>query len=159
MSIPTDAAKLPGRPAEDGDTDVLGAATAPQGGDGTFEGDLDEDTYEVVLKDLKTKTGPNKFKQGEIQTQLVWLFGIVGQEEKGELAWYTSFSLHEKSKLPPTIAALGKPALQEGEPVKKSAYLGATCRADIEMKKSTKSDKSFPRITKLKVAKAKKEKK
>jgi hypothetical protein len=158
-TVPTEPASLPGRPAEDGDTDVLGAATAPSGGDGTFEGDLDDDTFDVVLKDLKTKRTPNPFKGGEMRDQLVWLFAIVGQEDKGELAFYTSFSLHEKSHLPKVIAALGAPTLNEGDPIKKSAYLGKTCRADIEMVKSKKSDKHFPRITKLKPAKAAKGKK
>lgn len=148
MSIPTDAATLE-KPRE-GSDDVLGPATLPAGGDGTFEGEIEDETYPVVVIDIKTKRSPNPFKGGEMRDQLVWLFAIVGQLEKGELAVYTSFSLHEKSHLPKVIAALGCPELKEGDPIKKSAYVGKTCRADIEMVKSKKSDKKYPRITKLK---------
>lgn len=147
MSIPTTPATLASPPAGH-DEDVLGSATAPAGGDGTFEGEY-EGLADVTVADIKTKRTPNPFKGGELRDQLVWLFTIDGIEERGQLAIYTSFSLHEKSHLPGLIEKLGKPALHEGDAIKKSEYIGAKCRAFVEMVPAKKTGKKYPRITKL----------
>lgn len=158
MGIPNTAEKLPSKPA-DADADVLGAASAPSGGHGTFEGELTGDIdepFEVVLRDITKTRSANKFKQGEMRDQLVWLFNVVGQEAKGDLPVYTHVnSLHEKSSLPPVIAALGCPPLQDGDPILKSNYIGKFARADIELK-TAQSGKKYPKIAKLRPAKKRK---
>lgn len=145
MGIPTEAAKLPSPPPNEGG---LKAPTVPQGGDGTFEGTLEANLYPVTVFAMKNKTSPNKFKNGEMRDQIVWLFTVDGQEEKGQLAVYTSYSLHEKSSLLPVLAALGKPLPTAGEPMVDSHYVGAKCKAFIEPKKAN-NGKEYPRITKL----------
>lgn len=145
MGIPNEAAKLP-TPPEAGDE--LRAPTRPAGGDGTFQGSVDANLYAVTVVEMKNKRSPNKFKQGEMRDQIVWLFQIDGMESRGELALYTSYSLHEKSSLLPVLAALKKPVPTEGEPMKKSDYIGAKCKAFIEPKTS-ENGKPYARITKL----------
>lgn len=147
MGIPSTAEKLPGKPA--GADDALKAPTMPAGGDGTFEGEIETNLYPLTVADMKNKRSLNKFKQGELRDQIVWLFTVDGQEARGAIAVYTSYSLHEKSSLLPVLAALDKPTPEEGAPMSKSTYVGAKCKGFIEMKKSTSSDKSYARITKL----------
>jgi hypothetical protein len=146
MGIPSEAAKLPSRPADDG---ALKAPTMPAGGDGTFEGEIETNLYGLTVADMKNKRSPNKFKNGELRDQIVWLFTVDGQEERGTIAVYSSYSLHEKSSLLPVLAALNKPTPAEGEPMSKSTYVGSKCKGFIEMKQSKTSDKSYARITKL----------
>lgn len=144
MSIPTEAATLPSPP--EGDQDVVGTTTKKEQL-ATFKGKVtDGEYYPGVVVGMKSVTSPNKFKPGEMREQCVWLLAIEGREDEGELAWYTSFSLHEKSKLPGTLAAFDKPAPQPGEPLRKSVYLGAKCRMLLEYAEG----KAFPSITKLK---------
>ena len=147
MSIPSEPASLPQRPAG-ADDENLGRAAAPSGGDGTFEGSIETNLYPVTVADLKSKRSANPFKGGELRDQLVWLFTIDGKEDRGTIAVYSSFSLHEKSSLLPILAALGKSAPADGESIKRSAYVGAKCKAFAEMKES-KNGKSYARITKL----------
>jgi hypothetical protein len=146
MAIPSEAAKLPSKPA--GADDELKAPSMPEGGDGTFEGDLEENLYPLTLTDMKNKRSPNKFKNGELRDQIVWHFTVDGNEDKGTLVVYSSYSLHEKSSLHPVLKALKKPTPAEGEPLKKSDYIGAKCKGFIEPKES-KNGKTYPRITKL----------
>ena len=151
-SIPTEAAALP-TPGPDSGT-ILGKAAAPPPQDGTFEGDLEADEYaELVLVDMKARTRDNKFKPGTTKDEIVWLFAAVGQEDKGHLPWYTSFSLHEKSHFPGTCEALGKPVPADGEPVRKETYIGARCRGMIEARKSKNTGTEYMAIAKLSKAK------
>jgi len=147
MGIPTEAAKLASPPTGDGN--VLGRASAPSGGDGTFEGAVKADLYDLTVVDLKSRTQPNPYKNGKPEAKLVWLFSIVGQEEKGLLALYTSFSIHEKSGLLPVLAALGANTPEDGAEMKRSDYIGKTCKGFVEMVKSKNSEAVYPRITKL----------
>lgn len=144
MSLTTEAMPLP--PV---DEDVIGSTQEPQGGDATFEGDLPDDIHALVCVNVKHKRTPNKFKQGELRDQAVFLLAAKGHEAQGELAWYTSFSLHEKSKLPGTYKAFGLPIPPAGTPIKRSDFVGRSCRALTEMKPSKDGTKRFPRIEKL----------
>lgn len=145
MGIPSEAAKLPTPPSDEG---ALGAPTMPSGGDGTFEGTVDTNLYGLTLADMKNKRSANKFKNNEMRDQIVWLFTIDGLEDRGTIAVYSSYSLHEKSSLLPVLAALGK-TQAEGEKFEKSKYLGSKCKGFVEMKKSKTSDNEYARITKL----------
>lgn len=150
MSIPTAAAKLPTPPP--GSEDVIGSAKPANSGgwDGTFEGTITEDgLFAATLVELRAKSGPNPFKPGEIRDELVWGFELDDQKGKGYLPWKTSFSLHEKSKLPKTSAVCGHP-LKDDEPIKKTDFLGAKVKVFVELQPSKKDpSKSFPRITKV----------
>lgn len=146
--VSTAPTTLPPPPAE-GD-DVVGVATTPQGSDSTFEGDIADNLYGLTCVDLKFKRSPDKFNPGKLRDQIVWLFTVDGHEAKGNLAFYTSFSLHEKSKLPSTTAALGHPA-QDGQPIKKSEYVGKKCKGLIEAvsRERDGQTKKYAKITKL----------
>lgn len=146
MSLSTEPAEMP-LPAHD--EDVIGATTEPQGGDATFEGDLPDDIHTLTCVGVKSKRTPNKFKPGEMRDQAVFLLQVKGHEGRGELAWYTSFSLHEKSKLPGTYKAFGLAVPVAGTPIKRSEFIGRSCRALTEMKPSKDGTKRFPRIEKL----------
>lgn len=136
-------------PPKGGDDDVVGVTNKKEQA-ATFSGVLKDDLYPATVSGLKSVTGPNKFKPGEMREQAIWLFTIDGREAEGELAVYTSFSLHEKSTLPPVLEALNKGVPAAGEPLRKSVYVGAKCRVMIENKPGkTDPSKKFPRITKV----------
>jgi hypothetical protein len=147
--LDTDAAEELAKPGK-GSDDVVGTAKASAGGDATFEGDLKNGTHTLVLKDMKHKVSANPFKAGEEREQIVWLFAVKGKEKHGLLAWYTSYSLHEKSKFPPTCESLEVKCPTEGEPIKKSNFIGKSCEALIKNEKGKKdASKEFPRIKEL----------
>jgi len=147
MSIPTEPATLPGKPA--GADDVVGTAKASAGGDSTFTGTQKNGVVPGVLVEMKHKTSANPFNNGEPRDQIVWLFAIKGREAEGLLAWYTSYSLHEKSKFPPTCEALGKPVPDDGEGIKKSAFIGAECQLLIKNEAAKGKTKTFPKVKEL----------
>lgn len=153
MSIPTEAAELPTPPANE--EPAIGQATSPGGFDNTFEGTVDE-IENLTVSDLYAKTGPNPFKKKDsdpdTRTQLVWCFTVDGREDDGHFALYTSFSLHEKSGLPPVLKALGK-TLEPGEAIRKSKFVGTKVRGFFEDKVS-KTGKPYQKLARLLARKA-----
>lgn len=143
----TAAADLPTRPKDD---DVVGHASFNRSFQ-DFTGVVPDGVVAVTLKDIETFTGPNKFKPGETRTQVVWKFSVDGQASAGCLAYFTSFSMHEKSKLPGLCVALGRQGPTEKNPgLSKSAFVGAKARALVENLPSTKDPtQMFLKITKL----------
>ena len=145
-------------PPKDDDGNV-GAASF-KGNGPIFKGELEfNETYDATVASITKQVGPNKFKPGETREQIVWGLTIDGREEDGELAWYTSFSMHEKSKLPGTLTAIGRPHPTPENPGigKKTELVGLKCRVFVEAseKKSEKTGKPYPRITKVLPAKKK----
>lgn len=142
-SIPTEAATLPS--PKPGDSDAVGTTTKKEQGS-TFKGSVPEGSIQPgVLVDMKYTKGPNKFKPGEDREQCIWLFQIEGRETEGEFAVYTSFSLHEKSSLPPVLDAMQRPYPEVGEPLRKSVYVGAKVGLLIE----TPKGKQFQKVTRV----------
>ena len=132
------------------DDDVLGEATFSTGGD-FIDWNEPDNLYAVELVNLTKELKPSKFRNGELQEQLVWEFKPVRYTGTGCFKWWTSKSTHEKSKFPETCVALGVPLPTPDQPViKKSAFIGRRCRALIVHVPSTKHPGStFPRITQV----------
>ena len=143
----TAAEFLPPCPADD---DVVGQANFNRSFN-DFKGDVSDSVYPVTLSEIETFEGPDGFNPGKTRKQIVWKFTIDGQEEKGALAYFTSFSMHEKSKLPGLCVALGKSGPTESNPgISRSYFLGSKCKALVETLPSKKDPtKSYPRITRL----------
>lgn len=126
-------------------SDAVGVTTKKVAAN-TFKGQVAEGTVQPgVVVGMESVTSPNKFKPGETRDQCLWSFAIEGREAEGTFGYYTSFSLHEKSSLPPLLAALQRPAPAVGEPLRKSAYVGAKCGLLIE----TPDGKQYQKITKV----------
>jgi len=147
MSLATAAAEMPVPPAQD--EDVIGTTQESQGGDATFEGSLKDDVHSFICVDVKSKRTANKFKPGEMRDQAVFLLAVKGDESKGNLAWYTSFSLHEKSHLPDTYKAFGLAVPAAGTPLRKSEFVGKAVRGFTKNEQSKDGTKTFPRIKSL----------
>jgi hypothetical protein len=129
--------------------DVVGQATF---GHGEFiDWTQPDGVYPVELAALTTETSPNKFRDNELQTRLLWEFVPVGYTGPGTFRWWTSFSTHEKSKLPETCIALGAPIPTPEHPeIRRDQFLGRRCFALIEHKPSAKNPRvHFPRIVQL----------
>ena len=144
------AESLPTRPQDD---DVVGQASFNRSFQ-DFGGTLADNMYPVTLRDIQVFEGINTFpgpNNGKPRTQVVWLFTVDGREGEGHLAYYTSFSMHEKSKLPGLCTALGRQGPTEQKPsLSKSTFLGAKAKALVENQQSTKdATKTFAKITKL----------
>src|SRR5262245_4270076 len=73
---------------------VLGQATFGSGGG--IDWYRPDGIYPVDLVALTTQTSRNKFRDNELQTQLLWEFRPAGYDGPGTLRWWTSFSTHEK---------------------------------------------------------------
>jgi hypothetical protein len=145
---PAPAAGPDAQPPADEDTYVATFA-----GDGpSFDGELADGLYDATVADLVKITGDNPFKKGEKRTQLRWDFTVDGREKDGRLGWFTSFSMHEKSKLPGTLAAVGRslPTPENPGIGKKAELVGLKCRILVENVPGKKdTSKKFPRITKV----------
>lgn len=145
---PAAAQSLPSRPREDG---VLGTPSSPKSF-GSFHGDLADDVYNATLTDMEEQTSISTFPGpgfGKPRIQVLWLFTVEGYEDRGLLARSTSYSLHPKSNLPETSAALGLPAV-DGKPIAKADYVGRKCRVVVEHE----DGKAYPKIVKMMAAKA-----
>lgn len=145
--IPTEPATLPVH-TPDADDDVVGQVRAPQAADAVFTGDLTDGVFHpAVVVNVIAKSGPNPFKQGAIREQYAWIFKIEGQEDKGDVVYYTSRSLHEKSKFPKFCVAVGRPCPADGGNVKRSVFVGAKANLLTEMTKAKNSDRRYPKVT------------
>lgn len=143
--IPTEAATLPTH-TPDADDDVVGQVTSPKQADAIFNGDLPDGIFHpAVLVNVLPKSGPNPFKAGAIREQYAWIFKIEGRDE-GEVVFYTSRSLHEKSKFPKFCIAVGRPCPVDGGNVKRSVFVGAKANLLTEMTKAKNSDRRYPKI-------------
>jgi hypothetical protein len=111
MSSPA-AAPFAGTPPPAGATGPVTAAVTVTFGKGGFQGELPNGVADLDL--IGCNEQPSKFNPSK--TQLCWLFAVPGQEDKGELWYFTSKSMHEKSNLPVVLAATKTPLPTEANP-------------------------------------------
>lgn len=152
MSFPTVPASLPvnsGTVATPVATTTFTASFA--GGGAHFDADLPDGLYTLTLVEAEQISQPNKFKPGTISQQVIWKFTVDGREGDGQLGYYTSKSMHEKSKLPGLLDALQVPAPTADNPnVDIQAIYGKKVKALVK-NEAGKNDPSrrYPRIKEL----------
>ena len=125
-------------------------ATFSDGGGSRFSAEdlKDGDKVSLTLHERK-KTHSDMYNKDQIQ----WDFAVEGfdVEEYGTLRFYTSFSMHEKSKLPGLLKALGaEPPTQENPTI--NVEVGATCKGivkHVEKKNREGETKTYPRLDRL----------
>jgi hypothetical protein len=88
-------------------------------------------------------------KQGP-KDRLQWEFVPCGYQGEGTLKFWTSFSKHQRSKLPAVYAAFGLDMPSAGQPVQGGLFLGRTCQALIKRMPGKKDpSKRYPTIIDL----------
>jgi hypothetical protein len=111
MSNPIPVAPMPTPGATGASTPQAGAPLAMSfGGGPSFDAaGFETSMYEVTAVKTEVVTGPDKFKPGKTRTQVRVDFAVTGHIERGELSVYMTPSMHEKSKTPGYLDALGAP--------------------------------------------------
>ncbi len=153
MSIPTEAAKLPTPPAGKGFQATFNSGPS-------FTGDVDDDGayYAATLTSFKV-VNSKKYtnNDGSPKKQIQWNFTLDDQKDAGELPWFTSFSMNEKSKLPDTLDALGHATPTEENPtIDPESCIGRPAKVFCEKVQKEGYKKAFVNITKVKAPAAEK---
>jgi hypothetical protein len=130
------------------DNDVLGHTTQATGAP-PLEWVGHDGVHRVELVNVTAVTQTFDAAKGP-KDRLQWEFVPVGYQGEGTLKFWTSFSTHERSKLPGVYAAFGLPVPAAGQPVRAGVFLGRTCQALIKRTPSKKDPtKRYPTIIDL----------